>query len=77
MNALERIAIERGVVDAKTLDEQQELWALAVRNTPHGVALSLENAYLPHDHEHDHDHAHGMPGAEKLKPVGVSPLGAE
>ena len=80
MNALERIAIERGVVDAKTLDEQQDLWALAVRNTPHGVALSLDNAYLEphdHDHEHDHDHAHGTPGANNLKPVGVSRLGSK
>jgi nitrile hydratase accessory protein len=79
MNALERIAIERGVVDKATLTEQQDLWAVAIRNTPHGVALSLDNAYLPgNDHDHDHhDHSHDQPSPEWLKPVGVSAIGSE
>jgi nitrile hydratase accessory protein len=90
MNALERIVIERNVVDLTTLQENQALWDLAIRNTPHGVALSLENAYLEqhgdhgddhdhghhHDHDHDHDHDHGQ-YPDPFKPVGVSMLGTE
>ncbi len=81
MNALERIAIERNVVDMNTLQENQELWALAIKNTPHGVALSLENAYLePHD-DHAHDHHHHGHGHEQhpdpFKPVGLSTLASE
>lgn len=87
MNALERIAIDRDVVDRKTLQENQELWELAIRNTPHGVALSLDNAYLEpcsdhgHDHAHDHDHHHHDHGHDQhpdpFKPVGVSTLASE
>ena len=81
MNALERIMIERGIVDAETLEQQQQLWELAISKTPHGVALELENAYLDlhehhdgHDHDHGHHHSHGEPGEEKLKPVFVSTI---
>jgi hypothetical protein len=87
MNAIERIAIDRDVVDRKTLQKNQELWELAIRNTPHGVALCLDNAYLEpcndhgHDHAHDHDHHHHDHGHEHhpdpFKPVGVSVLGSE
>jgi nitrile hydratase accessory protein len=78
MNALERIAIERNVVDITTLQENQALWDLAIRNTPHGVALSFENAYLEQhdDHDHGHHHDHGQ-YPDPFKPVGVSMLGTE
>lgn len=77
MNALERIMIERKFVDAEMLNQQHELWDRAVRNTPHGVALAIENAFLePHDHDHDHTHEHdGVHEAHLLEPVCVSPLG--
>lgn len=87
MNALERIMIEREITDRGTLEETQELWDLAIKNTPHGVALSLDNAYLSahgeHDHAHNHDHDHhghhhgdeGHP--DPFKPVGVSGIGSE
>lgn len=72
MNALERIAIEHNITDRETLAEQQRLWDLAIKNTPHGVALSIENAYLkPHDH--DHDHSRLMSDAGALEPICVSP----
>lgn len=60
MNALERILMERGVVDQASLVKQQQLWGLARKNTPHGVALSLDHALNPpeHSHSHDHDHDH-------------------
>ena len=67
-DALETILISHGMTDRESLSEQQALWDRAIRNTPHGVALSLENAYLTPDHghhhehedehEHDHDHHH-------------------
>lgn len=82
MNALERIAIERNVVDAATLHENQTLWDLAIKKTPHGVALSLDNAYLvatdDHDHHHGepHHHEHGA-HPDPFHPVGVSALGSE
>jgi nitrile hydratase accessory protein len=73
MSALERIALEQKLTDRETLEEMQHLWGLAVQNTPHGVPLRLENAYLdrPHGHNHDHDHHH-TPLPELLKPVSVS-----
>lgn len=71
-SALERIFIERGLTDRETLTEQQRLWELARKNTPHGVVLSLENAFLDH-HEHDHDHHHhgDMPPEEMPSPMTV------
>jgi nitrile hydratase accessory protein len=73
MNALERIFVERGVVDSGSLRERQRLWGLARKNTPHGVALSLDNALNPPAHDHDHHHEHGeMPPEELLRPVSVT-----
>ena len=86
MNALERICIEKGVTSREALERDKQLWALAVRNTPHGVAIALENAYtrpLPghhhhhhhdhdHDHDHDYDHDHDHHVADEiLRPVAI------
>ncbi len=70
MNALERIAIERQVTDRETLEEQQRLWDLAVKNTPHGVALKLENALLQTPDHDDHHHHHGA-DAERPEPISI------
>ncbi|MFM8331053.1 MAG: nitrile hydratase accessory protein [Candidatus Methylumidiphilus sp.] len=80
-SALERVLIERGLTDRETLTEQQRLWELARKNTPHGVALSLDNAFLDdhghdehgHDHGHHHHHHHHgeTPSEELLKPIFV------
>lgn len=78
MNALERIVVERGLVEPDTLRKQQRLWGLARSNTPHGVPLSLENALNPPDaphHHHDHDHGH-LPPEELLQPIAVEPQDA-
>jgi nitrile hydratase accessory protein len=66
-DALENVVIAHQLTDRETLSAQQALWDRAIRNTPHGVALSLENAFLEphdhghhhHDHDHEHDHEHG------------------
>ena len=72
MNALERIFVERGMIDRDGLRKQQALWGLARKNTPHGVALSLENAWNPPDHP-DHHHEHGeLPPEEMLRPLAVT-----
>ncbi|MFZ4702159.1 MAG: hypothetical protein ACOYMG_19110 [Candidatus Methylumidiphilus sp.] len=59
------------MTDRETLTEQQALWERARKNTPHGVPLALENAYLdPHDHDHDHHHGE-IPVEELLRPMTV------
>jgi nitrile hydratase accessory protein len=62
VTALERIMVERDLISRPALQEQERLWLRAVENTPHGVAIALENAFNPpvggHDHDHDHGHAH-------------------
>ncbi len=75
-SALERIFIERGLTDRETLTEQQQLWERARKNTPHGVPLALENAFLTqseddHDHDHHHHHHGEMPPEEMLRPMTV------
>ena len=69
--ALEGLCIERGMISKEAYQELLDRWQLAIANTPHGVALSLENAeakpqaqaHHTHDHQHHqhhqhHDHAH-------------------
>ncbi|WP_295430866.1 nitrile hydratase accessory protein [uncultured Thiodictyon sp.] len=58
--ALERIMVERDLISGPALQEQELLWLRAVENTPHGVAIALENAFNPpvRDPDHHHDH-HG------------------
>ncbi|MFM7438599.1 MAG: nitrile hydratase accessory protein [Snowella sp.] len=66
-SALERICVERGLTNWAAYQEQLDLWHQAVLNTPHGVPLSIENAYREtedpdgndhHHHQHDHGHHH-------------------
>jgi len=57
-SALERICVERGLTDWETHHHQLALWHQAVLNTPHGVSLVIENAYLSPEGEHAHDHHH-------------------
>jgi nitrile hydratase accessory protein len=79
-SALERICVERGLTDWPTYQQQLKLWHQAVLNTPHGVALAIDNAYRnpeeghSHDHYHSHHHHHADPDhlpANMLKPVAV------
>ncbi len=58
--ALERMMVERELISRSALQEQELLWLRAVENTPHGVAIALENAFNPpvRDPDHHHDH-HG------------------
>jgi nitrile hydratase accessory protein len=86
--ALERTMVERELISRPALQEQEILWLRAVENTPHGVAIALENAFHPpvkgHDHHHDHDHhghdhhdhdGHGH-DRDLLLPMAVVPRGA-
>ncbi|MGA9146718.1 MAG: nitrile hydratase accessory protein [Candidatus Nanopelagicales bacterium] len=58
MSALERICVEKGLVDGTTLEEHIEIWGRAVANTPHGVPIAFENAFVvPEAVGHDHSHA--------------------
>lgn len=66
-DALENVVIAHQLTDRETLGAQQALWDRAIRNTPHGVALSLENAFRePHHHDHDHEHHDHDHGHEHL-----------
>lgn len=86
--ALERMMVERDLISRSALQEQELLWLRAVENTPHGVAIALENAFHPpvkgHDHHHDHahhghdHHHHDEHGDERdlLLPMAVVPRDA-
>jgi nitrile hydratase accessory protein len=55
MSALERVCIEKGLVDATVLEEHVQIWGRAVANTPHGVPILFENAFrVPEAQGHDH-----------------------
>ena len=72
MSALERICVEKGLVDAGTLEEHVEIWGRAVANTPHGVPILFENAFSVPDAP-GHEHTHGHDGPE---PMAVYPAEA-
>lgn len=62
MNALERICIEKDLVDPQILQEHVRIWGLAVANTPHGVPIMFENAFtVPEAPEHNHHAGHDLP----------------
>ena len=69
MDALERICVEKDLVDAGTLMQHQAIWSIAVAKTPHGTPILFENAFLEED-EHDHEHEHGA-ATEDPPPVAV------
>ena len=66
MDALEGLLIDRGEFTAEDHHEQLRLWSLAVKNTPHGVAISLEYAQEGEGHSHSHDHE---PHVMRLEPL--------
>jgi nitrile hydratase accessory protein len=62
-DALETLCFQMGLISRESYQELLDLWAQAIANTPHGVALAIENAASgsqggPHDHAHSHDHGH-------------------
>ncbi len=57
LSALEKLCFERGLSDFQSYQNSLRLWKKAIRNTPHGVPLALENAFLSQDDDH-HDHHH-------------------
>jgi nitrile hydratase accessory protein len=58
--ALESLCFERGLISPEDYQQLLHLWGQAIANTPHGVALVIENAGLnSHDHIHNHNHIHG------------------
>jgi nitrile hydratase accessory protein len=64
--ALESLCFDLGFVSPEEYQHLLHLWGQAIANTPHGVALAIENAGLDseilnhgnHHHHHDHDHGH-------------------
>jgi nitrile hydratase accessory protein len=47
--ALERLVLEKGLLDCSTLERRKDEWADAYRHTPHGKPLELSNVPLdPH-----------------------------
>lgn len=61
MNALERVCVEKGLLDADALAERRRLWGLAVKNTPHGHPIELKYAFAEGGPEHEHAHPQGAP----------------
>lgn len=64
-SALEALCFQRGLISPEGYQELLSIWAQAIANTPHGVALSIENAAADsqhpseaHDHTRAHDHTH-------------------
>jgi nitrile hydratase accessory protein len=58
--ALESLCFEIGLISSDDYEQLLHLWGQAIANTPHGVALAIENAGLdPQEHSHGHDHSHG------------------
>ncbi len=63
-SALESLCFQRGLISPEAYQELLSIWAQAIANTPHGVALSIENATADtpcHANVHDHSHAHVYP----------------
>lgn len=71
-SALEAICFLRGIISPEAYQVLLFTWAQAIANTPHGVALSIENALADsqhhteehghiqaHAHTHSHGHSHG------------------
>jgi nitrile hydratase accessory protein len=65
--ALETVCFEKDWTTPDLYQQQLTLWAIAIANTPHGVPLSLENAFRSdvdiahvgyHGHSHSHTHTH-------------------
>lgn len=44
VSALERLAVDRGIVSADALAERKAAWAQAYRETPHGRPVELRSA---------------------------------
>ena len=51
LRALERLAKEKGAVDADMLSERKETWRRAYLNTPHGQPIELAAADTGHHHD--------------------------
>lgn len=78
-DALETLCFQMGLISPEGYQELLELWAQAIANTPHGVALSIENAAsgaqtTSHDHAHSHGHGSDHPPAHYWTPIHVSQL---
>jgi nitrile hydratase accessory protein len=69
-SALEALCFQRGLISPEAYQDLLFVWAQAIANTPHGVALSIENAatdsqhpaelhHQTHTHTHTHGHGHG------------------
>jgi|GEM_PF-1043320 len=57
LSALEKLCFERGLSDSQSYQNSLQLRRKAIKNTPHGVPLALENAFLSQDdHHHGHEH---------------------
>jgi hypothetical protein len=88
-SALESLCFQRGLISPEAYQELLDRWALAIANTPHGVALTIENAEYDnqhsghhhshshsHSHAHSHDHGHGEPPSHYWQPIHSTPLKA-
>ncbi len=70
MDALELLCLDRGLTSQEFHHDQVYLWDQAIENTPHGVAISIDNAFIIpeapnpnishpiHAHRHHHHHGH-------------------
>jgi nitrile hydratase accessory protein len=68
-SALESLCFQQSLIEPDKYQDLLRLWGQAIANTPHGVALSLENVDLTvagdvgddahtHDDTHTHTHTH-------------------
>ncbi len=69
MDALESLCLDRGLTSTELYIHNVHLWDRAIENTPHGVAISIENALMIPEapnpniahplHAHRRHHHHG------------------
>lgn len=79
--ALESFCFDRQWILPDLYQQQLDLWAAAIANTPHGVPLALENATAPpcsegpgHPHGPTHHHHHSHPADAPPPPHYWSPI---
>ncbi|MEB3318314.1 MAG: hypothetical protein VKO39_09285 [Cyanobacteriota bacterium] len=60
--SLEKFCFQAGLSSPSQYREILGLWSQAIKNTPHGVPLTLDNAFLPSEHQ---THSHHPAGDEQ------------
>ncbi|MBM5816549.1 MAG: nitrile hydratase subunit beta [Cyanobacteria bacterium K_Offshore_surface_m2_239] len=72
--SLEQFCFRSGLSNPEEHRQTLELWRRAIANTPHGVPLAIENAFLDHKEDAGPDHRHGNHSPLHPSPLDHVPL---